>query len=82
MAIYVCMYVYIYIYAKCMLVNQNFRPHLVPHVFFFRSISCAMRQDVCFFHPFDDCNSRMARLVLDFLLTREGETMVAGAAWG
>ena len=41
-----------------------------------------MRQDVCFFHPFDDCNSRMARLVLDFLLTREGETMVAGAAWG
>jgi len=50
--------------------------------FFFRSISCAMRQDVCFFHPFDDCNSRMARLVLDFLLTREGETMVAGVAWG
>lgn len=31
--------------------------------------------DVCFFHPFDDCNSRMARLVLDFLLTREGYTL-------
>eukprot|EP00435_Cladocopium_sp_Y103_P010826 s4539_g2.t2 len=31
--------------------------------------------DVCFFHPFEDCNSRMARLVLDFLLTREGYTL-------
>lgn len=28
--------------------------------------------DVLFFHPFDDGNSRVARLVLDFLLTREG----------
>ena len=28
--------------------------------------------DVCFFHPFDDGNSRMARLLLDFVLTRDG----------
>mmetsp|Transcript_29049 Transcript_29049/g.68455 ORF Transcript_29049/g.68455 Transcript_29049/m.68455 type:complete len:536 (+) Transcript_29049:29-1636(+) len=28
--------------------------------------------DVCFFHPFDDANSRMARLVFDFILTRAG----------
>ncbi|CAE7564216.1 unnamed protein product, partial [Symbiodinium sp. CCMP2456] len=28
--------------------------------------------DVCFFHPFDDANSRMARLVLDFILICEG----------
>eukprot|EP00931_Biecheleriopsis_adriatica_P078371 TRINITY_DN51834_c0_g1_i1.p1 TRINITY_DN51834_c0_g1~~TRINITY_DN51834_c0_g1_i1.p1 ORF type:complete len:575 (-),score=118.96 TRINITY_DN51834_c0_g1_i1:56-1702(-) len=28
--------------------------------------------DVCFFHPFDDGNARLARLVLDFVLTRAG----------
>ncbi|CAK9077712.1 unnamed protein product [Durusdinium trenchii] len=28
--------------------------------------------DVCFFHPFDDGNSRLARLVFDFVLTKAG----------
>eukprot|EP00929_Paragymnodinium_shiwhaense_P048341 TRINITY_DN24453_c0_g1_i1.p1 TRINITY_DN24453_c0_g1~~TRINITY_DN24453_c0_g1_i1.p1 ORF type:complete len:572 (+),score=89.14 TRINITY_DN24453_c0_g1_i1:108-1823(+) len=28
--------------------------------------------DVCFFHPFEDGNGRLARLVLDFILTKEG----------
>eukprot|EP00658_Telonema_sp_P-2_P067183 TRINITY_DN5611_c0_g1_i2.p1 TRINITY_DN5611_c0_g1~~TRINITY_DN5611_c0_g1_i2.p1 ORF type:complete len:547 (-),score=86.54 TRINITY_DN5611_c0_g1_i2:136-1776(-) len=28
--------------------------------------------DVCFFHPFDDGNSRVARLLMDFVLTRGG----------
>merc|ERR1712118_21320 len=28
--------------------------------------------DVCFFHPFDDGNGRLARLVLDFVLTKAG----------
>ena len=27
--------------------------------------------DVCFFHPFDDGCSRLARLVFDFILTRD-----------
>ena len=34
--------------------------------------ACRAYLDVCFFHPFEDCSSRLARLVLDFLLTREG----------
>eukprot|EP00438_Fugacium_kawagutii_P006586 Skav203060 [mRNA] locus=scaffold4669:69942:71372:- [translate_table: standard] len=39
----------------------------------FRAVRAYM--DVLFFHPFDDCNSRMARLVFDFLLTREGYSL-------
>ena len=31
--------------------------------------------DVLFFHPFEDGNSRLARLVFDFLLTRAGYTL-------
>ncbi|CAJ1365164.1 unnamed protein product [Effrenium voratum] len=34
--------------------------------------ACRAYLDVCFFHPFEDCNSRMARLVFDFLLTQAG----------
>lgn len=37
-----------------------------------RSATDPRRAGVCFFHPFDDGNSRSARLLLDFVLTRAG----------
>jgi len=41
------------------------------------SLSPALRAvclylDICFFHPFDDGNGRLARLALDFVLTKAG----------
>ena len=37
--------------------------------------ACRAYLDVLFFHPFDDGNSRLARLVFDFVLTRDGYTL-------
>ncbi|KAH3766879.1 Fic family protein [Pelomyxa schiedti] len=41
------------------------------------AVVCAARAylDVCFFHPFEDGNSRCARLVLDFILRKNGLTV-------
>ena len=37
--------------------------------------ACRAYLDVLFFHPMDDANSRLARLVFDFVLTRAGYTL-------
>lgn len=52
------------------LINEETDVHFIER-------ACKLYLDICFFHPFDDGNSRLARVAFDFILYQNGYKLLS-----